>query len=781
MRYFHKYFFTLFIILSASVSIAQVRFVGGTINQTEIWSDTVLVEDDIVVSNSGVLNISPGTKVLFTGPYYISVNGTGKIEAMGSQTDSIFFTAQDTTGFSNLNTPNGGWLGIDFGYNLPMNNQADTSRLSYCRISYVKGISGNSGSMRSGILISGFSKVLVDRCTVKNNITQYWSAGINIRSENVLTKPVISNCMIIYNHCFEGCGGGLMIRSYEASTVSPLIIGNTISGNTSLYGGSGVEIRSMGNNSTCSPELIGNTISDNSVFDADGGGVLIVNNYKSYCKPVLKDNIIKCNSAQNGGGMAITGSFWDLELTMMNNTIDQNTALENGGGICFIHGFEKLYGNISGNRISNNTANMNGGGIFMEASHVWSKVYPAFRENVITGNHSQSGGGVYCIFGEGNNRPDFISNIIKANSSDNAGGGLYFEINHANGIMSGVIEGNSIDSNNAAGAGGGIFWKSTKGTSNPYFLKNSIAYNSSGDDGGGIYIYADEGKCQTKLINNLVYSNIASDDGGGISIQADESDATGTIICNTVCSNSCGSKGGALFISSNNEASSCIFNTLNNIFRDNFNGPEENQLYLIQNFGQVKLDFNYNCTKNTENNLVIMGDGQLNFTGNSFDSTNIAADPIFVSPTGKNLKDGYSIKNEPDWSLNWNSPCIDHGILDTASLSIPDEDIMDHLRFYGLRMDIGAIESETSSHYDETGYNNELLIFPNPSSGLIQVKNIVLSGSPTWHLFDNSQKLLCSGKTCSEFTIDISNCPKGVYFLVISNRITSLMNRIVVL
>ena len=768
-----RFIFSLMFIVMNLILGAQTRFAGGIISKVEIWSDTVIIEDDVVITNNGVLNVLPGTTVLFDGQYGVSVNGTGQIEAVGTETDSITFTVKDTTGFSNQNSPNGGWIGFDFGHDNPMNNQADSSRLKYCNISYVKALF-SPNDIRSAILIWGFSKIIVDRCTIEKNTARYWGAGVNIFSESNSAAPVISNNQIKNNKCSEGVGAGIQIRSVieSYSTASPKIIGNIVRNNESFEGGGGVFIK-CGENSTCSPIFINNVISENKTEDANGGGIFIFNSYPGVCRPVFFGNTITNNSAANGGGIASTGFILELEITLENNVIENNIAHQNGGGIYFDHGFKKLYGEISGNLINNNTDIENGGGIYMKASHVWSDVYPDFVGNTITNNHSKSGGGVYCVFGEGNNRPDFLSNIIKNNTSESFGGGLYYEINNSEGNMSGFFDGNVIASNSANGSGGGLYWKSTKGTSKPFIRKNSFANNVSGDDGGGIFIFADEGSCQVKLINNLIYSNEAADDGGGISISADESDATGTIICNTICNNKSGSKGGGLFLTTNNEASSCIFNTVNNILWGNFNNSEENQMYLIKNFGELMLDFNFNCTKNDESNLVLMGDGQINYEGDNFDSTNINMNPNFVNPAWS------SPKNDADWVLNWNSPCIEKGIIDTTSLSVPLYDILNNLRFFGNRLDIGSVESQTSIGIHDLFVTIAYEVSPNPSSGLFSVIFRDKGENSIWQVTNSNQKVILSGEADDQIKFDITDHPKGIYFVKIRNKSETIIKKIV--
>ncbi len=60
--------------------------------QEGLWNcDTVLVIKDVIVPEDKSLTISEGTRVVFKDYFSITVNGS--LKALGSETDSIYFTA----------------------------------------------------------------------------------------------------------------------------------------------------------------------------------------------------------------------------------------------------------------------------------------------------------------------------------------------------------------------------------------------------------------------------------------------------------------------------------------------------------------------------------------------------------------------------------------------------------------------------------------------------------------------------------------------------------------
>ena len=122
----------------------QNIYFAQSITSEVVWKDTVFVTENITVANGGKLIIEPGTHVLFTGGYQIRVTGTGKIEANGTESDSILFAniyRDYPEPFPPLSIPSvcggqpppifsahrTGWGGIH------LNGVSQTSTFSYCR------------------------------------------------------------------------------------------------------------------------------------------------------------------------------------------------------------------------------------------------------------------------------------------------------------------------------------------------------------------------------------------------------------------------------------------------------------------------------------------------------------------------------------------------------------------------------------------------------------------------------------------------------------------------
>ena len=61
------------------------------------------INGEITIPNDSTLTIEPGVEVIFTGHYKFNVQG--RLLAIGTETDTIVFTINDTTGFHDLTIP----------------------------------------------------------------------------------------------------------------------------------------------------------------------------------------------------------------------------------------------------------------------------------------------------------------------------------------------------------------------------------------------------------------------------------------------------------------------------------------------------------------------------------------------------------------------------------------------------------------------------------------------------------------------------------------------------
>ena len=133
-----KKLFTLLLITLLSICAqAATNIPAGNVGAAtwNLAGSPYLIAGNITVTST--LNIQAGVEVVFLAHAQLKVNGI--LRAIGSQSQPIVFKRDDTTGWYNDATPNGGWRGIFFNEF----NGVDSSLLSYCIVQDVKhGING---------------------------------------------------------------------------------------------------------------------------------------------------------------------------------------------------------------------------------------------------------------------------------------------------------------------------------------------------------------------------------------------------------------------------------------------------------------------------------------------------------------------------------------------------------------------------------------------------------------------------------------------------------------
>ena len=273
---------------------AQTEIPAGDVSGTWTKANSPYnINGEITIPNNSTLTIEPGVEVVFTGHYKFNVQG--RLLAIGTETDTIVFTINDTTGFHNLTIPDGGWGGIRL-MDTPSNN--DSSKIVYCRLQYGKANAGTSYDNVGGALCAKVNKLLVSHCLFRNNTCYHpdimLTAGGGIYIEG---NPTIEYCEFSEN---TGAFGGAIC--IWGSNIHPLIRNNYFHHN----GGHGtIDIGSL-NGSDTSPVLINNIFANNHssghTSNPNGHGIV---------------------HFSNGGGKAV----------LINNTIVNNSSAGLGGGI----------------------------------------------------------------------------------------------------------------------------------------------------------------------------------------------------------------------------------------------------------------------------------------------------------------------------------------------------------------------------------------------------------------------------------------------------------------
>ncbi|MCK4694241.1 MAG: right-handed parallel beta-helix repeat-containing protein, partial [Candidatus Cloacimonetes bacterium] len=316
------FLFTLY--LSADTYIPE----GDVSGTWELVGSPFYIEGEITIPNEETLFIEPGVDVIFNGYYKFIINGI--IEATGTETDFILFTAANTTE---------GWHSLRF-YDAP-----DFSHLSYCIIEYGRATGEIPDSHGGGIYCENSNPVITN-CTFSGNYAGEHGGAIRISTNS---NPIIEDCTFMDNTA-ELIGGGISCDESDPQIINCLISNNTslaVYGQPGGAGGIGLTNNSQASVRNCT--IMGNTANrdgggiacawgSNSIIeycDISGNGALFGGGiYVSYADPIIKRCIVTNNSATqyDGGGVEIA---YDSSPLLENCTISGNEAVRNGSQVGF--------------------------------------------------------------------------------------------------------------------------------------------------------------------------------------------------------------------------------------------------------------------------------------------------------------------------------------------------------------------------------------------------------------------------------------------------------------
>jgi len=333
--------------------------------------------------------------------------------------------------------------------------------------------------------------------------------------------------------------------------------------------------------------------------------------------PLDSDVVAKTIIDGSHAGSVITFSGTEGETCVLAGFTVQNGYAEEGGGI---------YGGTDDNRtratVRNNVITANwaqyGGGLYGCSGTI--------RSNIIIDNSAWSGGGLNRCHGLLQN------NTIAGNSAVWGCGGLHF--------CAGIIQNNTIHGNTGISGGGLAFCDGA--------IEGNTIYDNHGTEGGGLF------DCGGTIQSNIIALNSARFSGGGLHL------CGGTIENNTIVGNSAVEDGGGLYL--------CGATIRNCIIWEN-TAPLGPQLW-----GPSQPS--YSCVEGWT------GGGQGNTTDN----------PEFLDPRGAD--NDPATYDDNNYRLSANSPCIDAGKNESWMSQAADLDGNPRI-FYGVSsftVDMGAYE-----------------------------------------------------------------------------------------
>lgn len=380
-----KSIIVLSLICFPNMIFSQTDFYGG--NVSGVWTlegSPYRIFDHVTIPDDSTLNIEGGVQVEFQGHYAFQVQGN--IIASGTASDSIFFTVNDTTGFSNPAINDGGWGGIRI---IDINTENDSSIFEYCSFQYGKAFADywhdNSGG---ALCIIRFNKVRVSNCLFTHNM----ASGTEVPSGGAihLAWSDIKIQMNKFEHNEAVSGGAIQMHESD-----PEFRQNLFANNLAREGGS-ISVGSLSNPTFYKDSIINNQATE------FGGGIMC------WDKSVIDFNGVQFhrNSAPWGGGLGLAG----IKASFDECTIKENTAVNLGGGIAS----DFSHVTINNSTIASNSASMSGG------IHAWYDTLTVDNCQ-FNDNRADFGGGLHADFSQLS-----LSNSTFSENSAVNGGGVHF-------------------------------------------------------------------------------------------------------------------------------------------------------------------------------------------------------------------------------------------------------------------------------------------------------------------------------------------------------------------
>jgi len=313
--------------LWSSLTLADTIIPGGPVAGTwDLAGSPYLVQGNITLQGYRYLTIDPGVDVIFQGHYKFIVYGV--LQAIGTETDSITFTAANTSG---------GWHGLRF-YDL--SSQLDSSRLVYCVLEYGRSSTDNSAvADKNGGAIYALrsSKLLIDHCFFAFNQTADMHG-----EDGVPGDPGTSGQSVV-----SGSGGAIYLSNSDIMLKNSVFYRNHTG--IAIGGTGGYGTWTMG-----SYNVYGHDGGVGGDGDAGKGGALFV----EQSDPLIMNNIFsECGTGDGIGGEGGRGGDADntgtAGIARGGTGGDGGAGSSGSGGAIYFDGtitvlINNLFGNCSG-------------------------------------------------------------------------------------------------------------------------------------------------------------------------------------------------------------------------------------------------------------------------------------------------------------------------------------------------------------------------------------------------------------------------------------------------
>jgi predicted outer membrane repeat protein len=466
----------------------------------------------------------------------------------------------------------------------------------------------------------------------------------------------------------------------------------------------------------------------------------------SICRVLYADcktnYILSGLTIQNGYIEDALGAIWAIDVCGggLNNIsssglIDSCDFVSNYskyfGGCAYVNGICNL--NFRYCTFSHNNAQM-GGAVYMDGSCTASFSNCGFLQNA-----AESGGGGISLDGDYHVNLDNCEFIQNTAGYDGAGMHIFDE-------SSGPLNINNclFSENYSGGDGGGLIYHG-----NQIRMKNT-RFNSNYSVADGAGCFCDVTAQIPGFVNCLFNKNISEKNGGGVYFEG----ITVSKLINCTFSDNQADSGSAVY-----QYHLYKLYSINSIYW-NKDVPPTDMIHIQSTGYPLTTGFytNYSDIQGGESSIVV------NNGGAHWELGNITDDPAFIDPT------------EMDYSLNWNSPCIEAGKEDTTGLYLPINDLNGNPRLVNPRIDLGAYEFQLPVGIEPNNRQmHQIRIFPNTANQEITVSFPEEKENQQFSLefYSIDGKILKEiYKYPGNLTVqaDVSDLPVGIYIIRIKNK-----------
>ncbi len=340
--------FTILLLIISSISYAQTDVSGNVSGTWNLEGAPYQVIGDITVPSGQSLIIEAGVEVNFQGYYKFSI--TGNLQAIGTETDSIFFTT---------NNQSTGWGGIK----INVANSSDIPSFSYCRFEFGKSANTEYPDIHGGAIALIGSDAVISHCVFADNDATGDDNGMGgaiygngTGNSSGSSQTSISNCKFIRNHCY-GEGGAIKFTGDGNTEITDC----KFIENDCLYGGGAISCYSV-----VDTKMINCLFSNNYTMYSNGGAIHMLGIGNSI---IIKNCTIYGNSAVtgDGGGVYIVNG----SANIVNTIVYDNSAMYEGDGVYVGFGgsAEINYSNLLMPDDATGTNNMNTDPLFIDATN----------------------------------------------------------------------------------------------------------------------------------------------------------------------------------------------------------------------------------------------------------------------------------------------------------------------------------------------------------------------------------------------------------------------------